>query len=52
MSLNISGTFDRTISDARIEHVKQANTREEATYMGLWDKIKDWFNYSKKNFSN
>ncbi|WP_333004329.1 hypothetical protein [Vibrio coralliilyticus] len=43
MSLNISGTFDRTISDARIEHVKQANTKEEATYMGLWDKIKDWF---------
>ncbi|WP_083949307.1 hypothetical protein [Vibrio ostreicida] len=43
MSLNISGTFNRTISDARIEHVQQAQSKQQATYMGPWDKIKDWF---------
>lgn len=43
MSLNINGMFNRIISDGRIDHVKNANSKEDAIKMGVWDKIKDWF---------
>ncbi|MEN3262308.1 hypothetical protein AAH678_27060 [Sodalis endosymbiont of Spalangia cameroni] len=38
----------RTISDARINHIKTAKTKADATAMGLWDKIKDWFCGTRK----
>ncbi|WP_114785715.1 hypothetical protein [Vibrio tetraodonis] len=48
MSLNIGGYIERTISDARIENVKNAHCKEDAIQMGIWDKIKDWFCGSHK----
>lgn len=41
--------ISQTISDAIISHVKNlAMTKEDATAMGIWDKIKDWFCGTKK----
>ncbi|WP_341665618.1 hypothetical protein [Vibrio sp.] len=48
MSLNIGGYIDRTISDSRIERVKNSHCKENAIQMGVWDKIKDWFCGSHK----
>lgn len=47
MSFTIQGTshlsFSRNISDEKIDSITSANSKEEATHMGVWDKIKDWF---------
>ena len=38
-----SGLFSRTISETLVDHIKTTSNREEAIYMSVWDKIKDWF---------
>lgn len=46
-----SNTFpliSRTISDARIKHIIKSETKADATAMGLWDKIQDWFCGTRK----
>ncbi|CAM3675810.1 hypothetical protein [Vibrio aquimaris] len=48
MSLKIGGYIDRTISDSRIERVKNSHCKEDAIQMGVWDKVKDWFCGSHK----
>lgn len=41
--------ISETISDARIAYVKNlAMTKEDATVMRIWDKIKDWFCGTRK----
>ena len=40
--------FHRNINDNRINHVINANSKEEALKMGTWDRIKDFFCSHKK----
>ncbi|WP_063657499.1 hypothetical protein [Candidatus Arsenophonus triatominarum] len=46
MSLPIQGNslflFDRTLSHEDVQHAINSSSKEEATYIGVWEKIKDW----------
>lgn len=53
MPLTIQGNtclpFSRAISDKRIRRAVESSSKEEAAYMGVWDKIKDWICRTKKS---
>ncbi|WP_252090415.1 hypothetical protein [Pseudomonas sp. MWU13-3659] len=52
MSIAITGSgtlsFNREISDARLQKLMNTKSLSDATEMGWWDKIKDWFCGSSK----
>lgn len=47
MSLSIQGNsliaFKRTLSDENIQRAINSSSKDEATHVGIWGKIKDWF---------
>ncbi|WP_245677425.1 hypothetical protein [Candidatus Arsenophonus triatominarum] len=47
MSLSIQGNslflFKRMLSHEDIQHAINSSSKEEATHVGIWEKIKDWF---------
>ncbi|HGJ5857642.1 hypothetical protein [Arsenophonus nasoniae] len=47
MSLSIQGhtlfSFNRTLSHEDLNRAIDSSSKEEATQIGIWDKIKDWF---------
>ncbi|PAV02431.1 hypothetical protein CBG25_10905 [Arsenophonus sp. ENCA] len=47
MSLSIQSNslflFNRTLSDENIQRAINSSSKEEATHVGIWEKIKDWF---------
>ncbi|WGM07892.1 hypothetical protein QE197_19990 (plasmid) [Arsenophonus nasoniae] len=47
MSLSIQSnslfSFNRTLSNENIKHAIESSSKEEATDIGIWEKIKDWF---------
>ncbi|MFS1537796.1 MAG: hypothetical protein ACL7BU_02850 [Candidatus Phlomobacter fragariae] len=47
MSLSIQSnslfSFNRTLSNEYIQRAVNSSSKEEATHIGIWEKIKDWF---------
>ncbi|MFS1584056.1 MAG: hypothetical protein ACL7AY_15710, partial [Candidatus Arsenophonus phytopathogenicus] len=47
MSLSIQGnslfSFNRTLSHEDVQRAINSTSKEEATHVGIWEKIKDWF---------
>lgn len=43
-----SSCFTKTITQTRLDRIFKATSLEEATYMGTWDKIGDWFSGNSK----
>lgn len=47
MSLSIQSNlffaFNRTLSNEAIKRAVESSSKEEATHIGIWEKIKDWF---------